>query len=220
MLILFGGKDNILIKFATMFSIFLLLFLALSAALIIYPFKNGKRGFWTKIFRIFVVLISVGVFAYFFITKSLTRFTKDAMTVQIINKMPLPLDVYLVKINQDDDAQKGYETRHVGTIRTNHFRMEYLDIKKSDEFWIAALQGKNNMVYFSQHSLANKNEDRNIEIQTYLNQSEKLSAIAKEKIEDLKIENSKSAIWIVLDLLLLFLNIVLLFKKRKLDTSV
>lgn len=209
-----------MIKFATMFSIFILLFLALSTSLIIYPFKNGKRGFWTKIFRFFVVLISVGVFAYFFITKSLTRFKKDAMTVQIINKMPLPLDVYLVKINQDDEAQKVYETRHVGMIRTNHFRMEYLEVKKSEEFWIAAFLGKNDMVYFSQHSLAHKNEDRNIEIQTYLNQSEKLSAIAKEQIENLKFENSKIAIWIVLDLLLLFLNIVLLFKKRKIDPAV
>ena len=141
------------------------------------------------------------------------------MTVQIINKMPLPLDIYLVKINRDEDAQKVFETRHVGPIRTNHYRMEYLDVENSDEFWIAALQGKNNMVYFSQHSLANKNEDRNIEIQTYLNQSEKLSAIAKMKIDDLKLQNSKNAVWTVLDLLLLFLNIFLLFRKRKLDTT-
>lgn len=198
-----------------MFSIFFLLFLALFISLFIYPFKNGKRGFWTKVFRIFVVIISVGIFAYFFVTNSLTRFKKDSMTVQIINKMPLPLDFYLVKINLEKDSSRIYETNHVGTIRSNHYRMEYLDVKNSDEFWIAAFLGKNNMVYFSQHSLANKNEDRNIEVQTYLNQSEKLSEIAQSKIDDLKLENSANAVWITLDLLLLFLNIVLLFKKRK-----
>ncbi len=193
------------------------MFLALSFSLLIYPFKNGKRGFWTKVFRIFVVVISVGIFAYFFITKSLTRFKKDAMTVQIINKMPLPLDVYLVKIEQDEDAQIVFETRHLGNIRTNYFRMDYLDVKNASEFWIVAFLGKQEMVYFSQHSLANKNEDRNIEIKTYLNQSEKLSAIAQTKIDDLKLADSKNAIWITLDLLLLFLNIVLLLKKRNLE---
>ena len=200
-----------------MFSIFFLLFLALSVSLILYPFKNGSVGFWTKVFRIGVVIIALGIFSYFFITKSLTQIGKDALSVQIINKMPLPLDVYLVKIDQDEDAQNIFETRHLGNIRTNHFRMEYMDVKNANEFWIAAFLGKQEMVYFSQHSLANKNEDRNIEIQTYLNQSEKLSAIAQTKIDELQIENSKNAIWITLDLLLLFLNIVLVFKKRNLE---
>lgn len=197
-----------------MFSVFFLLFLVLCASLIVYPFKSGQLGFWARIFRIFVVIFSVGIFTYFFVTKSLTRFSKNALTVQIINKMPLPLDVYLVKINQGEDSQKVYETRHVGNIRTNHFRMEYLNVKNADEFWIAAFLGKQEMVYFSQHSLVNKNEDRNIEIQTYLNQSEKLSEIAKTKIEDLSISNGKTAIWIVLDLLLLFLNVVLVIRRR------
>lgn len=198
-----------------MFSIFILLFLGLFASLFMYPLKSGRLGFWAKIFRTFVVIISVGIFVYFFVTKSLTRFREDALTVQIINKMPLPLDIYLVKINQEKDIQKAFETTHVGIIRSNHFRMEYLDAKKSNEFWIAAFLGKKEMVYFSQHSLANKNVDLNIEITNYLNQSEKLSAVAIKKIDDLKLENSKNAVWITLDLLLLFLSIVLLFRKPK-----
>lgn len=204
-----------MLKFAAMFSIFILLFLALFGSLFLYPLKSGKLGFWAKIFRIFVVIISVGIFVYFFVTKSLTRFREDALTVQIINKMPLPLDIYLVKINQEKDPQKAFETTHVGIIRSNHFRMEYLDAKKSDEFWIAAFLGKQEMVYFSQHSLANKNVDLNIEITNYLNQSEKLTAVALTKIEALKLANRESAIWITLDLLLLFLNLVLLLRKPK-----
>ena len=69
------------------------------------------------------------------------------------------------------------------------------------------------MVYFSQHAVPNKNEDQIIEIQNYINQSQKLSEIAGKQIEILKLENMKTAIWITLDLLLLFLNIALLLKK-------
>ena len=69
------------------------------------------------------------------------------------------------------------------------------------------------MVYFSQHAVPNKNEDQIIEIQNYINQSQKLSEIAGKQIEMLKLENMKTAIWITLDLLLLFLNIAVLLKK-------
>ena len=198
-----------------MFPIFLLLFIALFFALLIEPFKRGKKGFYVRIFRICVVLISVGIFGYYFVSKSLDPFIKNSLTVQIINKMPLPLDFYLIKINQTDIPENVYETRHVGTIRSEHYRLEYLDVKNSDEFWIAAFLGKKNMVYFSQHSLAHKNEDQNIEIKNYLIQSEKLSAIGMTEISALKLHNMKSAIWITLDLLLLFLNLVLIFKKPK-----
>ncbi|MBP3840402.1 MAG: hypothetical protein J6D35_05535, partial [Chryseobacterium sp.] len=98
-------------------------------------------------------------------------------------------------------------------IRSNFYRIEYLDMSNSDEFWIAGFMGRKNMVYFSQHSVPNKNEDQIIEIQNYINQSQKLSEIAEKQIEVLKFENMKTAIWITLDILLLFLNVALLFKK-------
>ncbi|HAI81796.1 MAG TPA: hypothetical protein DCL65_12310, partial [Chryseobacterium sp.] len=124
-----------------------------------------------------------------------------------------PLDFYLIKINSEKDAPKVYETGHVGNIRSNYYRIEYLDMTNSDEFWIAGFMGKKNMVYFSQHAVPNKNEDQIIEIQNYINQSQKLSEIAGKQIEILKLENMKTAIWITLDLLLLFLNIAVLLKK-------
>lgn len=132
--------------------------------------------------------------------------------MQMINKLPFPLDFYLIKVNSEKDAPQNYETGHVGNIRSNFYRIEYLDMSSSDEFWIAGFMGKKNMVYFSQHSVPNKNEDQIIEIQNYINQSQKLSEIAGTQIEVLKFENMKTAIWITLDLLLLFLNIVLLLK--------
>ena len=196
-----------------MFYVFFLLFVALCAGLMLSVFKTGSFKTWAKAFRIFVVVAGIGIFTYYFVTKSLTKFRADALTVQMINKLPFPLDFYLIKINTEKDAPKVYETGHVGSIRSNYYRIEYLDMSNSDEFWIAGFMGKKNMVYFSQHSVPNKNEDQIIEIQNYINQSQKLSDIAEKQIEVLKFENTKTAIWITLDLLLLFLNVVLLFKK-------
>ncbi len=88
-------------------------------------------------------------------------------------------------------------------------------MKNSDEFWIAALRGKNTLVYFSQHSVPNKNEDQILEIRNYINQSLKLSDIAKTQIASMNFENMKTAIWLTLALLLIFLNLVLLLRKDK-----
>ena len=176
-------------------------------------FRTGSFRTWIKAFRIFVVVAGIGIFTYYFVTKSLTKFRADALTIQMINKLPFPLDFYLIKINSEKDAPVVYETGHVGNIRSNYYRIEYLDMSHSDEFWIAGFMGKKKMVYFSQHAVPNKNEDQIIEIQNYINQSQKLSEIAGKQIEILKLENMKTAIWITLDLLLLFLNIALLLKK-------
>lgn len=196
-----------------MFYLFLLLFLLLCFGLAVSVFKTGKLKNWAKIYRIVTVTFAVSIFAYYFITRSLTPFHKNSVTIQLINTLPLPLDFYLVKINSDSAATK-YETRHVGNIRSDFYRIDYLDMKNSDEFWIAGFMGRKNLVYFSQHALPNKNEDQIIEIRNYINQSVKLSEISKTLIAELKLENMKTAIWITLDLLLLFLNITLIFKKN------
>lgn len=210
-----NSAQQIFLYLYRMFYLFFLLFVALSAGLLANVFKSGSLKTWARIFHIFVVVVSVGIFAYYFITKSLTKFREDSLTVQMINTLPFPLDFYLIKVNSEKESAAIYETGHVGNIRSNFYRIEYLDMSASDEFWIAGFMGKKNMVYFSQHSVPNKNEDQIIEIQNYINQSQKLSEIAATQIEVLKYGNMKTAIWITLDLLLLFLNIVLLFKKSK-----
>lgn len=194
-----------------MFYLFFLLAILLSISLFATVFKNGSFHLWAKFFRIAVVSISVMIFVYYFVTKSLTKYEENSLTVQVINKLPFPLDFYLIKSSTDDSNY--YETRHLGNIRSSHYRIDYLDMKNSDQFWIAAYMGRKNLVYFSQHSVPNKNEDQIIEVQNYINQSVKLSEISQKLIADLKFESMKTAIWITLDLLLLFLNIVLLLKK-------
>ncbi len=78
------------------------------------------------------------------------------------------------------------------------------------------ISGKKNLVYFSQHSVPNKNIDQIVEVQNYINQSMKLSDAAKKQVDAYNYENVKLGIWITLDFLLLFLNLVLLLKKIKL----
>ena len=198
-----------------MFYPFFLLFIFLAVGLFVTIFKTGKFKTWAKIYQIFVVTLAVSLFTYYFVTKSLSHFKENSLTIQVVNKLPLPLDFYIITVNADKNAEAKYQTHHVGTIRSNFYRIDYLDMKNSDEFWIAAFMGKKNMVYFSQHALPNKNQDQIIEINNYINQSAKLSDISKTLISDLKLENMKTAIWITLDLLLLFLNLTLVFKKSK-----
>lgn len=198
-----------------MFYLFLLLFILLSAALMSTVFKTGRLQFYGKMFRLLVVLFSSGIFAYYFISRSLPHFREDALTVQIINKLPFPLDFYVMRVDNVDGAPRMYETLHLGDIRSEHYRIEYLDMQNSDEFWVAGFLGPKNMVYFSQHPIPNKNEDQIIEIQNYTNANQNLSAFAAKLVETLKFENMKTAIWITLDLLLLFLNFTLLVRRPK-----
>jgi len=198
-----------------MFSVFLLLCILLAFSLMIFPLKSGRVGNWAKIFRTAAVTVAVAVFTYYFVTKSLTQYRENSVTFQVINKLPFPLDFYLIKVKSGEHTDSRYETRHVGNIRSNFYRIDYLDMENSGEFWVAAFMGKKNLVYFSQHAVPNKNEDQIVEIRNYINQSVKLSEISKTLVADLNLESRKTAIWITLDLLLLFLNFSLLLRKTK-----
>ena len=111
------------------------------------------------------------------------HFLENSLTVQLINKLPFPLDFYIVKINNASTPDLQYETRHIGKIRKDYYRIDYLKMEESDQFWIAGYMGKKNLVYFSQHAVPNKNEDQIIEVRNYIVQSSKLSEVAKIQIE-------------------------------------
>ena len=141
-----------------MFYLFFLLAVLLSLSLLFSVIKKGTLGLWAKLFRIFVVTASSILFAYLFFQKSVDHFLENSLAVQVINKLPFPLDFYIIKVNTDSELK--YETRHVGKIRNNFYRIDYLQMPKSDEFWLAGYMGKKNLVYFTQHSVPNKNEDQ------------------------------------------------------------
>lgn len=198
-----------------MFYLFFILAVLLAFSLFLSVIRFGRFSTWAKVFRILMVVGSIAIFAILFFRKSVDQFLENSVTVQVINKLPFPLDFYIIKVNDGADPDLKYETRHVGKIRNDFYRIDYLEMSNSQQYWLAGYMGKKNLVYFSQHSVPNKNEDQIIEVRNYIVQSSKLAEIAKVEIDYLKFDNIKTAIWITLDLLLLFLNLALLLRKPK-----
>lgn len=194
--------------------IIFVIFLASIVSLILSKIKKGKGAEWAKIFRIATVVFSISIFTYWFVKKSAVGIVKDSLSLQVVNKLPQTLDFYVIN-NNDPDKNGILEAKHIGKIRPEYYRIEHLKMDKSNEYWIVGYLGKKNLVYFSQHSVPNKNIDQIIEVQNYINQSVKLSEIAKKQVEAYNHENIKLGIWVSLDFLLLFLNMVLLLRKRK-----
>lgn len=189
------------------------LFLALVISLFLSKVRKGSGAEWAKLFRIVTVVLAVSVFTYWFIKKSSVGIVQNSLALQVINKLPQTLDFYVINVNEAANAAVP-EVKHIGTIRPEYYRIEYLRMDKSDEYWIVGYLGKKNLVYFSQHSVPNKNIDQVIEIHNYINQSMKLSDTAKKQVEAYNHENVKYGIWVTLDLLLLFLNLVLLLRRK------
>jgi hypothetical protein len=194
--------------------IIFIIFLASILSLVLFKVKSGRKAKWAKLFRIVTVVFSISVFTYWFIKKSAVAFVDNSVGLQVINKLPQALDFYLINVNKTD-KNTTLEPKHIGKIRPEYYRIEYLKMDKSDEYWIVGYLGKKNLVYFSQHSVPNKNIDQIVEVQNYINQSMKLSDAAKKQVDAYNYENTKLGIWITLDFLLLFLNLVLLLKKSK-----
>lgn len=190
---------------------FLLLFL-LIFALILSLFKTGKNARIARAFRILITFLGILFFGYWFFQKSLNNFLEKSMSVQVINRLNQPIDFYAIKVINKDKNQ--FLSKHLGKIRTNHYQIEYFDMSNSNEYWVIGYLPKSKMVYFTQHSVQNKEADQKIEVKNYLNQSVKLSEKAQEVIEYLKLGNIGQSVIVTLTLLLLFLNIVLLTRKK------
>lgn len=195
--------------------VILVIFWASFFSLILSKIERGKGAEWAKLFRIVTLIFSISFFTYWFVKKSAVGIVQDSLSLQVINKLPQPLDFYVVNLNMHADSSKTYETKHIGKIRPEYYRTENLRMEKSDEYWIVGYLGKKNLVYFSQHSVPNKNIDQIIEVQNYINQSVKLSDAAKKQIDAYNYENMKVGIWVALDFLLMFLNLILLIRNKR-----
>ncbi|MGC5746966.1 hypothetical protein J4Q03_20905 [Chryseobacterium sp. NFX27] len=197
--------------------IIFVIFWACVLSLILCKVKSGRMAKWAKLFRILTLVFSISIFTYWFIKKSAVGFVDNSVGLQVVNKLPQTLDFYLIKV--DTAKIQNLEPKHIGKIRPEYYRIEYLKMDQSDEYWIIGYLGKKNMVYFSQHAVPNKNIDQIVEVQNYINQSVKLSEAAKKQVETYNYENAKLGIWVSLDFLLLFLNLVLLLRKNKISSE-
>ncbi|MBK1897752.1 hypothetical protein [Chryseobacterium paridis] len=194
--------------------VIVIIFFASILSLILSKVKSGKGAEWAKLFRIATLIFSISVFTYWFIKKSAVGVVNNSVGLQVVNKLPQTLDFYVINVNNPDKNER-HEAKHIGKIRPEYYRIEYLKMDKSDEYWVIGYLGKKNLVYFSQHSVPNKNIDQIVEVNNYINQSAKLSEIAKKQIEAYNYDNVKLGIWVTLDFLLLFLNLVLILRIRK-----
>ncbi|WP_312421665.1 hypothetical protein [Epilithonimonas sp.] len=194
--------------------IIFLILIFLIIALFLSGIRSEKWNLWSKVARIIITFSAASYFTFWFVEKSVSQFLENSLAVQVINYLPQPIDFYIIRV-QDDNGVQNYSSKHLGQIRPEYFRIEYLNMQKSDEFWVAGYIGKDKMVYFSQIAVPNKNEDKIVEVRNYINHSLKLSAIAAENVSKLKYDNIKLSIWVTLDLLLIFLNAVLLLRGRK-----
>ncbi len=120
------------------------------------------------------------VFCVLVYQKSAVAFVDNSVGLQVVNKLPQALDFYLINVDKVDKSTTLIP-KHIGKIRPEYYRVEYLKMDKSDEYWIVGYLGKKNLVYFSQHAVPNKNIDQIVEVQNYINQSMKLSDAAKNK---------------------------------------
>jgi len=195
--------------------IIFLFFILLVFAIFLSAVRGEKWNFWNKLLRTIITISATAYFTFWFVEKSVSQFLENSLAIQVINYLPQPVDFYIIRIQDQVPENQKFSSKHVGQIRPEYFRIEYLNMQKSDEFWVVGYIGKGNLVYFSQVAVPNKNEDKIIEVRNYINHSLKLSAIATEKVEELKYENIKLSIWVTLDLLLIFLNSVLLFRTNK-----
>ena len=191
--------------------LFLLIFLQI-ISLFLSLVKTGGYRRISKNIRVFFSIFGVLFFAYWFTQKSNGNFLEKSMSIQVINKLNQPIDVYAIKVINKDKNQ--FLSKHLGKIRSNHYQIEYFDMSNSNEFWVVGYIGKHDLVYFSQHAVHQKEEDQKIEIRNYLNQSVKLSAQSNEVVEKLQLTNTEQSIWVTLCLILLFLNLVLLSRKN------
>lgn len=194
--------------------IIFLILIFLIIALFLSGIRSEKWNLWSKVARITITISAAAYFTFWFVEKSVSQFLENSLAVQVINYLPQPIDFYIIRV-QDDNGVQSYSSKHLGQIRPEYFRIEYLNMQKSDEFWVAGYIGKDKMVYFSQIAVPNKNEDKIVEVRNYINHSLKLSAIAADNVSKLKYDNIKLSIWVTLDLLLIFLNAVLLLRRRK-----
>src|SRR5690606_4607636 len=126
--------------------------LLLCIAIVLSAVKYREQRLKVRLIRLGIVLISASFFTYWFVIKSYDQLVPDSMALQIINKLPQPVDFYAIKIDSSLTGPEQYELRHAGKIRSEHYRVEYLTMENSDQYWLAGYIGKKNLVYFSQHA--------------------------------------------------------------------
>lgn len=157
------------------------LFLLLGLSVIISPafiHWQRKRIVWIKWG---VTLLGIVFYVCWFVGHSFGGKSMNTYGVEVVNKLPQTVDFYLVKVSEDKKESR-LKIIHSGKIRSEHYRLEHLDMDGFNELWLVGFLGKENLVYYSQHAIPNKNVDAVVEVNNYIITSRTLSEKAKKAI--------------------------------------
>lgn len=128
-----------------MYAITIILFIFLCLSLLLSTIRTGRLAISIKILRWVITIGGIAFFSWWF-SKKLSRLTDNSLSVQIINNLQQPIDFYTVRINKSPEA--GDVVNHLGTIRSGYYRIEYFNVKNSDEYWLMGFIGKKSWYIF------------------------------------------------------------------------
>ncbi|WP_392437679.1 hypothetical protein ACF3N7_02805 [Cruoricaptor ignavus] len=185
------------------------IFVLLSLSLLLSFFKEGRRARIFRIIRWAAVSLTILFFAWKFAEDFFKQPGNEDVSVQVINSLPQPLDFYLIS----RDTVGAGPVIHLGKIRPDHYRMEYLRFESGGELWLAGFLGNKNMVYLSRHPMVSRNLDPIIEVRSYEDLGQVLHARAEKEIGWYRTQATRRAVLAVLCLLLLFVNVIPLLRK-------
>ena len=196
------------------------IFLFLLISMILSSLRDHPNAYFFRFLRLVSTVTGILFYTFWLCRDLIVPFNDNLTEVKIINKLPQPLDFYMIQVqrntglNTSKSAGPVYRQKHTGRIRPEHYRPEYLALDKDPEFWLAAYRGKKELVYFTQQLAQPTEKSKTIEVDNYFVQSRKLSKIANDVLEDHRKDIISHVVWITLSILLIFINLTLAYQKK------
>lgn len=186
-----------------------LLFVLLFGSVLVSPRFFAKRKNAVYTYQYTVTALGILFFAYWFGKDFIVKKLGGVSQVTVINKLPQPLDFYLV--TSQDKGQK-LTAVHSGNIRPEHFREENLSLAGRDSVALAGFQGADNLVYYEQFPLKKGEKSLVLTAESYRISNTSASERATSLVTAQLNKTGAYAVYMALCLLLLFMNIVLLLR--------
>lgn len=189
------------------------IFLVLALSVLISPkFVQWQRKRIILI-KWIVTIVSITFYSIWFFVSSFSEKPIEAYSVEIVNKLPQSIDFYLIKMSENQE-KRNHKVIHSGKIRPQHYRLEQFDMEGFNELWLVGFLGKDNLVYYSQHAIPNKNVDAVMEVSNYMITSRTLSEKAKKWVGYHIQDNYRLGAYISLSFLFILINLITLPQKN------
>lgn len=188
-----------------------LLFVLLFGAVLISPRFFDKRRAAVYAYQYAVTTLGILFFGYWFGKDYVAEKLGGVSRITVINKLPQPLDFYVLT---SQNKGKNVKVIHSGNIRPEHFREENLSLRKADFIALAGYQGKDNLVYYEEFPSKKAKGEAVLTAESYRISDNAAADRASELVSGQLSHLNKDAVYMALCLLLIFMNIVLLLRRR------